>query len=273
MSIQDDLLILEYLDRVSDQLVGKLGPNERTDKVEELRKDIEAHRARLAGTHRQKLTGRRKEADVSRILHEIGPPEVVAGRILRDVLAGQAPDSAAERTAVDDAGTGTMAIDTPGLPTIEPVSGTGADEQATGWISTRARTAAERVWSSGAGGTQRRRSGVLLSYIEVAALIAYTVGSLLMSYVGLLVGAVLTLFSRRWDERDKAVAIVLAPALTLGVGMFVVWISEGRDRSGSTSERFERVWTALGDVFDKMPLVAGALAAIYLLYRLLTVRR
>jgi hypothetical protein len=103
--------------------------------------------------------------------------------------------------------------------------------------------------------------------LEVAALLFYTAGTLLLGYLGFLAAVGLTLLSKWWNEREKGVAIALVPALTLGAGVFIVWLTH--DRSGTTEARFHRAVSSLGDFFSYWPRIAGFLTAAYLVFKLL----
>jgi hypothetical protein len=106
---------------------------------------------------------------------------------------------------------------------------------------------------------------------EAAALFALTVGALWMPYLGWLVGLALVLWSKNWSIRDKGIAVSLIPALTLGGGIFYVWLTVGREHSSnvSASERFDQVGGYILDVFKAWPIIAALLAATWLTAQLL----
>ncbi|MCI0688638.1 MAG: hypothetical protein L0Y54_15585 [Sporichthyaceae bacterium] len=107
--------------------------------------------------------------------------------------------------------------------------------------------------------------------VEVAALFALTVGALWISYLGWIVGLILTLASRNWSVRDKGIVVALIPAATLGAGIFYVWLTVGRDRPAniSVSERFDDVSGYLVGVLKAWPIMAALLGATWLMSQLL----
>ena len=106
---------------------------------------------------------------------------------------------------------------------------------------------------------------------EAAALFALTVGALWMPYLGWVIGLVLVLWAKNWSIRDKGIAVTLIPALTLGGGIFYVWLTYGRDHppNQTASERIDQVGGYIVDVFKAWPIVAALLAATWLTAQLL----
>lgn len=259
MSIEDDLLIYDYLDRVSDYLIGKLAPEDRSELIDQLRRWIEA---------RRQAPSRRGVSNVGQILGQLGEPEECAERLLQGSADLELGGPAVRVPASGES------------PVVRAVPGSAPDTGHPTSLRARARMAAERMLPSTSRVTSRSEDAatdplvVVRTYVlEVGALLLYTLGTIIVSYLGFLLGAALTVFSKVWNDREKGFAIVAIPALVLGGGMFVVWLDEGRDRAGTTAERFERVTGALGDLFYAWPLVSGFLTAIYLLYRLLVAQR
>lgn len=250
MSIQEDQLIYEYLGRVADAAQGRLAPLDRVQLVEDVRVRIESERAH--GT------------SVARILAQLGPPEVL---VARSVVSNQSEDSVPAYTGLV-------------VPDVSPDGGGDSGPNVPSWLR-GVRTS--RV-SRGSRGSrpgepparyQRPRrptpgSPIGLfrgrNMLEITTLLFYTVGTLLLSYLGFFVAVGLTLMSKVWNEREKGVAIALVPALTLGMGIFVVWLTH--DRSGTTGDRFDRAMDSLREFFGSWPWVAGFLAAGYLLFKL-----
>lgn len=281
MSIQDEQLIYEYLGRVADVAQGRLAPLDRVQLVEDVRLRIE--------------TERKRSGQVQRVLAQLGPPEVLVARTVG--VSGQdrgpASTSAApgdqtvprpltplDQTIVmppaehDQQSDGATAPYT-GLaaPTITPVPGSAGERERSSWMrGIRSRT----EWSWPPAGSPSSSDNAVVRLIKsgslaaIGALLCYTVGTLLIGYFGFLLAVGLTLLSKVWTERDKKIAIVLVPAITLAVGVFLVWVTEGSNRSGTPGERFDRAMSALGDFFGSWPWIAGFLAAGYLLVRLIT---
>jgi hypothetical protein len=277
MTIQDDQLIYEYLGRVADAAQGRLAPLDRVQLVEDVRLRIENERQR--------------GGPIPRILAQLGSAELLVARTVG--AGGRDHDSRTAGPPPDDTltltdGPATAPVDQPAngtsgpapytglvVPTVTPVPGTAGEREAPAWRrGVLART--DRSWAPAtlseapSKATALVRSGNLL---EIGALLFYTIGSLLISYLGFLIAVGLTLPSKVWNYRDKSVAIAIIPALTLGTGAFIVWLTQAQDRSGATNERFDRAMNALGDFFSYWPWVAGFLSAGYLLLRLLSERR
>ena len=276
MTIQDEQLIYDYLGRVADAAQGRLAPLDRVQLVEDVRLRIESERQR--------------GGPIPRILAQLGSAELL---VARTVGAGwRAHDSGTAGLQADDdtmvfPDSSTTPVDQPagttgpapytGLvaPTVTPVPGTGGEREGPAWR--RGMLArADRSWRPAPLAEAPSKATALVrgrNLVEIGALLFYTIGSVLISYIGFLVAVGLTLLSKVWNDRDKAIAIAVVPALTLGTGVFIVWLTQGQDRSGSTDERFDRAMSGLGDFFKYWPWVAGFLSAGYLLLRLLAERR
>ncbi len=246
MSIQEDQLIFEYLGRVADAAQGRLAPLDRVQLVEDVRARIESERAR--GT------------PVARVIAQLGPAEVL---LARSVVSNQSEDSVPAYTGlvvpdVSPDGDGEGGRNLPpwlrGVRTSRGSRGSRPGE-------TPARYRRPRTTAGNPIGVFRGRN-----LLEIAALLFYTVGTLVLSYLGFIVAVGLTLMSKVWNEREKGVAIALVPALTLGAGIFVVWLTHSR--SGTTGDRFDRAMDSLREFFGSWPWVAGFLAAGYLLFKL-----
>lgn len=150
------------------------------------------------------------------------------------------------------------------------------------WLRTRRSAEPTQVWRDASGtGEYPERVGVPTTFqpvsaaktwgIEVAALFALTVGALWIPYLGWLVGLALVMASRSWSIRDKGIAVALIPALTLGGGIFYVWLTVGRDRPAGVgvADRFENVSGYIVGVFKVWPIMAALLAATWLMSQLL----
>ena len=277
MTIQDDQLIYEYLGRVADAAQGRLAPLDRVQLVEDVRLRIE--------------TERQRGGPIPRILAQLGSAELLVARTVgaggpdRDSgTAGRPPDDTPTRTD----GPATAPVDHPeygttgptpytGLvvPTVTPVPGTAGEREGPVWRrGVLART--DRSWAPAALSEAPSKATAVFrgrNLLEIGALLFYTIGSLWISYLGFFVAVGLTLLSKVWDYRDKSIAIAIVPALTLGTGVFIVWLTQAHDRSGPTDQRFDRAMGALGDFFSYWPWVGGFISAGYLLLRLLSARR
>lgn len=106
---------------------------------------------------------------------------------------------------------------------------------------------------------------------EAAALFALTVGALWIPYLGWLVGLALVLWAKNWSVRDKGIAVSLIPAVTLGGGIFYVWLTVGRDYppDATANERLDQVGGYILGVFKAWPIMASLLAATWLTAQLL----
>lgn len=285
MSIQDEQLIYEYLGRVADAAQGRLAPLDRVQLVEDVRLRID--------------TERKRSGQLQRVLAQLGPPEALVARTagMPGQDRGPASTSAApgDQTVTTplarlDQTVGVPAAEPgrqpesakpapytgPAAPTITPVPGTAGEREGPSWMrGIRSRT--ERSWppmappSSSGNALARLIKGRNL--LAIGALLCYTVGTLLIGYFGFLLAVGLTLLSKVWTDRDKKIAIMLVPAITLGVGVFLVWVTGRSNRSAKTGERFDQAMSALGDFFRSWPWIAGILAAGYLLVRLITQSR
>jgi hypothetical protein len=276
MTIQDDQLIYEYLGRVADAAQGRLAPLDRVQLVDDVRLRIESER--------------RRGFPIPRILAQLGSAELLVARSVGRVdHSGTAAPPTDDETVVFNDGTGTEPVDDParqttqpapyiGLvaPTVTPVPGTAGEREGSAWRRGILARTANHSWAPATLSEGPSKATALVkgrNLLEIGALLFYTIGSFLLSYLGLFIAVALTLPSKVWNYRDKAVAFVIIPALTLGIGVFIVWVTEARDRSGTTDERFDRARGALGDFFSYWPWVAGFLSAGYLLLRLLAARR
>jgi hypothetical protein len=105
--------------------------------------------------------------------------------------------------------------------------------------------------------------------LEITALLGLTLGSLVLSYLGLVLGLGVVALCRFWDLPDKLLAMLALPAATLFGGIVLSWLRATRiDPVADPSERLGRaldgvVMTVLG-----LPLMVGWLAAAYLGYLL-----
>lgn len=277
MTIQDDQLIYEYLGRVADAAQGRLAPLDRVQLVEDVRLRIESER--------------RRGGPIPRILAQLGSAELLVARTVgaggRDHDSGTAGPPPDDTLTLTDgpatAPVGQPANGTSGpapytglvVPTVTPVPGTAGEREGPAWRrGMLARP--DRSWAPATLSEAPSKATALVrgrNLLEIGALFFYTIGSLLISYLGFLVAVGLTLPSKVWNYRDKSVAIAIVPALTLGTGVFIVWLTQARDRSGTTDQRFDQARSALGDFFSYWPWVAGFLSAGYLLLRLLSERR
>jgi hypothetical protein len=281
MSIQDEQLIYEYLGRVADAAQGRLAPLDRVQLVEDVRLRIE--------------TERNRSGPVQRVLAQLGPPEALVASTVgasgRDRGPGSIPAASADQRGatlgpldqtivlppneVDRQPDGSTPAPYTGLatPTVTPVPGSAGEREGSSWMR-GGRSRREWSWPPAASPSSSGNAFARLikgdNLAAIGALLSYTVGTVLIGYFGFLLGVGLTLLSKVWAERDKKIAIVLVPAITLGVGVFVVWMAEGKNRSGSPGDRFDRAMSALGDFFGSWPWIAGFLAAGYLLVRLIT---
>jgi len=275
MTIQDDQLIYEYLGRVADAAQGRLAPLDRVQLVEDVRLRIESDRQR--------------GFPIPRVLAQLGSAELLVARtVRRSDHAGTADRPTDDETVVFNDGTGTERVDDPasqtpepapyvGLvaPTVTPVPGTAGEREGPAWRrGILART--DRSWAPATLSEAPSKATAVFrgrNLLEIGALLFYTIGSLWISYLGFFVAVVLTLLSKVWDYRDKSIAIAIVPALTLGTGVFIVWLTQAHDRSGTTDERFHQAMGALGNFFSYWPWVTGFISAGYLLLRLLSERR
>lgn len=278
MTIQDDQLIYEYLGRVADAAQGRLAPLDRVQLVEDVRLRIE--------------TDRQRGYPIPRILAQLGSAELlvarqvgVDGRDHDSPTAGPQPDDTS--TFTDGPATAPVARPEYGttgpapytglvVPTVTPVPGSAGEREGPAWRRGILARTADRAWAPATLSEAPSKATALVkrrNLLEIGALLFYTIGTVLISYLGFLVAVALTLPSKVWNYRDKSIAIAIVPALTLCAGVFIVWWTQARDRSGTTDERFDRARSALGHFFSYWPWIAGFLSAGYLLLRLLNERR
>jgi len=103
--------------------------------------------------------------------------------------------------------------------------------------------------------------------LEIGALLALTLGSLLLSFLGWLVGLLLVALSRFWDPRDKLLTILVLPGTTLFGGVLLSWLRATRiDPVADTSLRLERAMDGITMTVVALPVMVGWLAAAYLGY-------
>jgi hypothetical protein len=103
--------------------------------------------------------------------------------------------------------------------------------------------------------------------LEMVALAALTAGTLLLSFVGLVLGLVLVTLSRFWDLRDKLVMVLVLPAGTIFGGIVLAWLRATRiDPVPDTGLRLDRALDTIAMTVQAMPLLVGWLAAAYLGY-------
>jgi len=276
MTIQDDQLIYEYLGRVADAAQGRLAPLDRVQLVEDVRLRIE--------------TERQRGFPIPRILASLGSAELLVARSVgRADHSGPGDPRADDETVAFDDGTGTDRADDPasqttqpapyiGLvaPTVTPVPGTGGEREGSVWRRGILARNGDRSWAPATLTEAPSKATALVkdrNLLEIGALLFYTIGTVFLSYLGFLIAVGLTVPSKVWNYRDKSIAFVIVPAVTLATGVFIVWVTEAQDRSGSTDQRFHRAMGALGDFFSYWPWVAGFLSAGYLLQRLVSERR
>ena len=289
-SVRDDQLIYAYLSKVADAAHGKLPSLARQDLVEKVRHDIESRRDPSGRT------------DITRVLNAMGDPRQLVARAMQEggtEYAGYRPPvltaSAAQPTAAPDSTQPlppvpppanietTTAVGVTVRPrTTEVIRSRMTPNGPMTWLRIRRAEQPTQVWhdASGTGEfpapsrapTTLQPVSIARTYgLELAALFSLTVGALWMPYLGWLVGLLLVAWSRAWSIRDRGIAIALIPAITLGTGIFYVWLTVGRDHPAdvTVSERFDEVSGYVVGVFKAWPIVASLLAATWLMAQLL----
>ena len=105
---------------------------------------------------------------------------------------------------------------------------------------------------------------------ELSALVALTVGSVLLSYLGLVIGGVLVGVSKVWVSRDKLLTLFGLPLVTVFGGIVLTWLQATRlNPAADTGDRLARAGEWLWATFLGLPVVVGWIAALYLGWRLL----
>jgi hypothetical protein len=105
--------------------------------------------------------------------------------------------------------------------------------------------------------------------LEISALVALTVGTLLLSYLGFVVGIGLVALSRLWDLRDKLLTMLVLPGTTLFGGIVLSWFRATRiDPVADMGLRIGRALDGITMTILALPLMVGWLAAAYLGYLL-----
>jgi hypothetical protein len=187
----------------------------------------------------QRQPGARDDADrVERILDRMGEPDRVVGEAVRR-LSPDEPDTADLPFRV----TGPVAPDAdPLVAAISPLAEAEPD------LLSRL--------------SRRRR--------EVFALLALTLGTVLLSHAGLILGGVLVGTSKLWVARDKLITLFALPLVALFGGIVLTWLQATRlDPAAATGERLEHAGEWLWGMFLALPIVVGWSAGLYLGYRLL----
>jgi hypothetical protein len=103
--------------------------------------------------------------------------------------------------------------------------------------------------------------------LEVAALLALSVGTLLASATGFVLGLALVTLSRFWDSRDKLLTVLVLPGTTVFGGVVLSWLRATRIQPvADVSLRLDRAMDTFVMTLAALPLLVGWLAAAYLGY-------
>jgi hypothetical protein len=103
--------------------------------------------------------------------------------------------------------------------------------------------------------------------LEISALLMLSLGTLLLSFLGLLAGLALVALSGFWDLRDKLLAMLVLPGTTLFGGIVLSWLRATRiDPVADISLRLDRAMDGITMTVLALPLMVGWLAAAYLGY-------
>jgi hypothetical protein len=103
--------------------------------------------------------------------------------------------------------------------------------------------------------------------LEIAALLALSVGTLLASAAGFTLGLALVTLSRFWDLRDKLLTVLVLPGMTVFGGVVLSWLRATRIHPvADISLRLDRAMDTFVMTLAALPLLVGWLAAAYLGY-------
>jgi hypothetical protein len=269
-------MVYAYLSRLSEVAQGSLPTLERARLVEQIRRCIDAQREPSA---------RDDAGRVERILDRMGEPDVIVDEALRrltpEKVSGPPGEPPPGVVPVEPAG-GPKAVSAGGDPPGDSRSAVGraplvdtadlpfrvsepaAADPAHLVVSTNPLAEAEPDVLNRL--SDRRR--------ELFALLALSVGTVLLSYAGLVVGCVLVGTSKLWAGRDKLLTLFALPLLTLFGGIVLTWLQATRlDPAVETGDRLARAGEWLWATLLALPIVVGWIAALYLGYQLLRAMR
>jgi hypothetical protein len=103
--------------------------------------------------------------------------------------------------------------------------------------------------------------------LEIAALLALSVGTLLASATGFALGLALVTLSRFWDPRDKLLTVLVLPGMTVFGGVVLSWLRATRIHPvPDIGLRLDRAMDTFVMTLAALPLLVGWLAAAYLGY-------
>jgi hypothetical protein len=103
--------------------------------------------------------------------------------------------------------------------------------------------------------------------LEIAAVLALSVGTLLASVTGFALGLALVTLSRFWDPRDKLLTVLVLPGMTVFGGVVLSWLRATRIHPvADIGLRLDRAMDTFVMTLAALPLLVGWLAAAYLGY-------
>lgn len=282
MDFESDRLVLEYLGQVGDAAQRKLRPADRARLVDRLRTQINSERERASSDN---------PSQVRTILARMGSPEaVVANEVLRapsyDAHNALAGAGLGETAGYARGSRATIAAQIGFRPDSSPVpsqrdgsDGDGLEAKPIaplgdgliGWPAYPIGILPEGSsdWEGGeiVGPEPVRRIPMRASARELMAIVLIAVGAMVGSAVVVVIGLLVVFTSGVWAGDDKRMAAYVLPSVTVAAFVTAMWLRAtghaGVDLTRSQAvHRFEELLPAI-------PRIAGAAAAVYLLFKLL----